>query len=257
MEQCSLHTPDMVILLETKNKSRRYGYLKRRMGMEYMHAVEPCGIGGGMCLFWRDVSHVSLMKYADFVIEVKIWDSCKQCFWRLFAIYASTDAKKKEKKQWVALSGCLEKESDRCLLIGDFNDILSNDEKEGGNYRTVASLRDFRDFVARNELIDLGYDGYPFTWRNNREVMPIQQRLDRGLASLGWYELYPDTKILHVVLEGSDHAMLVLSMEKQWVRRGRQFTYDARCGKLEECRDLVAKEWGGGELRGILCLRGL
>lgn len=79
----------------------------------------------------------------------------------------------------------------------------------------MASLRDFRDFVAWNELMDLGYDCYPFMWRNNREAMPIQKRLDRGLASLGWYELYPDTKILHVVLEGSDHAMLVLSTEKQ------------------------------------------
>lgn len=97
--------------------------------MEYMHAVEPCGIGSGMCLFWMDVSHVPLVKYADFVIEVKIWDSNKQCFWRLFAIYASTDEKKR-KEQWVALSRRLEKESDKCLLIGDFNDILSNEEKE-------------------------------------------------------------------------------------------------------------------------------
>lgn len=50
--------------------------------------------------------------------------------------------------------------------------------------------------------------------------MLIQQRLDRGLASLGWYKLYPNTKILHVVLEGSDHAMLVLSTEKMRVQRG-------------------------------------
>lgn len=103
--------------------------------------------------------------------------------------------------------------------------------------------------------MDLGYDGYSFTWRNNREAMPIQQRLDRGLASLGWYELYPDTKILHVVLGGSDHAIFILSTEKQWVRRGRRFTYDARCGKLEECRDLVAREWkrsyGGSYAYGV------
>lgn len=61
------------------------------------------------------------------------------------------------------LSKRIEKESDRCLFVGDFNDILSNEEKEGGNYRTAASMRDFREFVARNELMDLGYDGYPFT----------------------------------------------------------------------------------------------
>lgn len=47
--------------------------------------------------------------------------------------------------------------------------------------------------MARNELMDLGYEGYPFMWRNKRDSLPIQQRLDRGLATLGWYELYPDT----------------------------------------------------------------
>lgn len=85
--------------------------------------------------------------------------------------------------------------------------------------------------------------GYPFTWRNNREAKPIQQRLDRGLVSVGWHDLYPDTKILRVVLEGSDHAMFVLSTEKIRARRGRRFMYDARWGKLAECRDLVADEW--------------
>ncbi|KAM1125333.1 hypothetical protein ACFX2I_040667 [Malus domestica] len=80
LEQCRLHTPDMVILLETKNKSRHYGYLKRKLGMKYMHAMEPSGIGGGLCLFWRDASQVSLVKYADFLIEMKVWDARKQCF---------------------------------------------------------------------------------------------------------------------------------------------------------------------------------
>ncbi|KAM2379895.1 hypothetical protein ACFX1X_041115 [Malus domestica] len=54
-----------------------------------------------------------------------------------------------------------------------------------------------------------------------------------------------DTKILHVVLEESDHAMLVLSTDKMWVRLGRRFMYDARWRKMAECRDMVAGEWHG------------
>lgn len=138
------------------------------------------------------------------------------------------------------LSKRIEKESDRCLLIGDFNDILSNEEKEGGNHRTTASMRDFREFVAQNKLMDLGYDSCPFTWRNNRDNMPIQQRLDRGMTSVGWYGLYLETKIMYVVLEGSDHAILVLSTEKMDGRMRKQFMHEARWGKLEECRELVS-----------------
>ncbi|KAM1589719.1 hypothetical protein ACFX10_028582 [Malus domestica] len=116
--------------------------------------------------------------------KVKVWDATINHHWRLFAIYASTDERRR-REQWKNLSKRINYDDNHCLLIGDFNDILCNDEKEDGNTRSISSLRDFRDFVARNELLDLGFEGYPFTWRNNRDSLPIQQRLDRGLATPG------------------------------------------------------------------------
>ncbi|KAM1939412.1 hypothetical protein ACFX13_027259 [Malus domestica] len=91
--------------------------------------------------------------------------------------------------------------------------------------------------------MDLGYEGYPFTWRNNMESLPIQQRLDRGLVTHGWHDLFPDTCIRHIVLEGSDHAMLLLSTEKLRVWRGRKFSFDGRWSKSKECRELVMGDW--------------
>ncbi|CAN6583607.1 unnamed protein product [Malus baccata var. baccata] len=210
----------MVILLETKNKSRSFTHLKRRLGMEHWFVVEPRGIGGGLCVFWRDATSVVLMKSEDFLVELKLWDEKMNCNWRLFAIYASTDDKTR-REQWKEVSK----------------------QNEGGNYRPAASLRDFREFVARDELMDLGYEGYPFTWRNKREALPIQQRLDRGLATLGWYEMYPNTIIKHVILEGSDHALLVLSTDNGPKGKGRQFSYDGRWSKSEECCKLVGNDW--------------
>ncbi|CAN6541779.1 unnamed protein product [Malus baccata var. baccata] len=225
LEQNRLHTPDIMILLETKNKSSRYGYLKKRLGMDFLHAVEPKGIGWGLCVFWKDASLVLLVKSADHMIEVKVWDEENECYWRLFGIYASTDEKKR-RDQWRMLGNRIRRERDLCLLIGDFNDILCNGEKEGGNHRSTASMRDFREFVSTNELLDLGYEGYP---------------LDRGFASLGWHDLYPDTKILHVALEGSDHSLLLLTTKKSEKWRGRRFTYDARWSKSDDCRNLKLK----------------
>ncbi|CAN6713066.1 unnamed protein product [Malus baccata var. baccata] len=243
LEQNRLHTPDIVILLETKNKSSRYGYLTKKLGMEFMHAVEPKGIGGGLCLFWRDASQILLVKHSDFMIEVKVWDEEKMCQWRLFGIYASTDEKMR-RDQWRALGNRLMKESDLYLLIWDFNDILCNGEQECGKLRSVTSMRDFREFVANNELVDLGYEGYPFTCCNKRDSLPIQQRLDGGLASTGWLNLYPDTKIIHVVLEGSDHSFLLLTTKKFDEWRGNRFMYDARWSNQKECRNIMK-----GELR--------
>lgn len=72
---------------------------------------------------------------------------------------------------------------DKCLLIGDFNDIIDDSEKEGENYRSVASRSDFCEFIVGNGLLDLGFMGYPFTWRNRRDEGPLKQRLDSGLAT--------------------------------------------------------------------------
>lgn len=113
-----------------------------------MHAVEPKGIGGGLCLFWRDASLVFLVKHSDFMVEVKVWGEEKMCHWRLFGIYASTD-EKKWKDQWRLLGNRIEKESDPCLLIGDFNDILCNCEKEVGKHKSVASMRDFQGICGK------------------------------------------------------------------------------------------------------------
>lgn len=74
LEENRVHTLDIVILLETKNRSNHYAYLKRRLGMDFMHDGEPKGIGSGMCIFWKDCNHVLLLKYSDFFIEVGIRD---------------------------------------------------------------------------------------------------------------------------------------------------------------------------------------
>ncbi|CAL9024182.1 unnamed protein product [Prunus brigantina] len=58
-EQVKLHIPDMVLLLETKTRSQRYGFLKKVLGMNFMHAVEARGLSGVCMTFvplWLIVS---------------------------------------------------------------------------------------------------------------------------------------------------------------------------------------------------------
>lgn len=86
-------------------------------------------------------------------------------------------------------------------------------KKDGGNRRTTASMRNFWNFVTTTCLLDLGFEGYPFTWRNRRDKGFIQERIDRALATNEWVRCNPNAVVSHVVLEGSDHAMLLLSTE--------------------------------------------
>ncbi|KAH0981273.1 hypothetical protein GBA52_008450, partial [Prunus armeniaca] len=56
-EQVKLHTHDMVLLLGTKTRSHRYGFLKKILGINFMRAVEARGLSGGLCLLWKEAQH--------------------------------------------------------------------------------------------------------------------------------------------------------------------------------------------------------
>ncbi|CAL9020379.1 unnamed protein product [Prunus brigantina] len=139
-----------------------------------------------------------------------------------------------------------------CLVMGDFNDILDASEKVGGRPRSMQSMDDYRRFVTDSQLLDLGYEGYPYTWRNRREDGGIQERLDRGFANDQWLRLYPAARVVHRVVAGSDHVMVLLHTSHTQPRSAGRFIFDSRWGAMECCHDLVKKRWrkGFGGSRG-------
>lgn len=70
------------------------------------------------------------------------------------------------------------------LVFSDFNKIIHCFEKWGGRVRPEKQMNDFCEVLATSEQRDLGYEGSPFTWCNNREGEGrIFKRLDRFLAN--------------------------------------------------------------------------
>lgn len=56
------------------------------------------------------------------------------------------------------------------MSCGDFNCITNSLEKGGGTPFNVNSfIMKFKCFVNTHGLIDLGYEGSPYTWTNNQE----------------------------------------------------------------------------------------
>ncbi|BFG29606.1 hypothetical protein CerSpe_158790 [Prunus speciosa] len=107
-------------------------------------------------------------------------------------------------------------------------------------------MNDFRRFVTDVNLLDLGYEGYPYTWRNRRDDGGIQERLDRGLATNQWLRTYLEARVLHQVVKGSDHVMLVLYTSSSPQHRACRFIFDPRWSALERCHDLVKERWRKG-----------
>lgn len=102
------------------------------------------------------------------------------------------------------------------LLMGDFNEILYNHEKEGGNPRPRRYMQEFQECLHDCELEDVGYVGDKFTWRRGR----IRERLDRGVASNDWSLMFLDAAVIHMGFADSDHRPLLL--DTMYYRDGRE-----------------------------------
>lgn len=63
----------------------------------------------------------------------------------------------------------------------------------------MRSIHDFIDVADDCGRMDLGYEGYKFTFDNRRrDTENIQCRVDRGLASVEWVDCFPLNLLTHL-----------------------------------------------------------
>ncbi|XP_070052653.1 uncharacterized protein [Nicotiana tomentosiformis] len=104
------------------------------------------------------------------------------------------------------------------MVAGDFNSIVEPEEKKGGRIHSMSKSLPFINCIVGSGLMDFGYCGNPFTWCNGWAYSKrIWARLDRALVNSEWLQNFPDTSVVHLVRNGSDHAPLLISTaNNQW-----------------------------------------
>ncbi|KAH7849305.1 hypothetical protein Vadar_016012 [Vaccinium darrowii] len=108
--------------------------------------VDPIGTSGGLALFWKGTSSISLKKMCSWFIDVEFFDVSLNKSWRLVNVYFSP-YENVRKDQWAFFSqykSCL---GEDWVLWGDMNDIVCAEEKNGGAVRPALSFRGFRNFI--------------------------------------------------------------------------------------------------------------
>ena len=54
------------------------------------------------------------------------------------------------------------------VCLGDFNEILCSEERNGRIPKLLQPIQDFQSTLLHCGLVDLGFQGYMYTWRNGR-----------------------------------------------------------------------------------------
>ena len=96
--------------------------------------------------------------------------------------------------------------NDLCILGGDFNTILENNEKIGGSHVLSQASRNFKDWCDSHNLVNIPTNNGIYTWNNKRKDSAyIAEKLDRFLirGELDKLNLNFHSSILPIA--GSDH----------------------------------------------------
>lgn len=194
---------------------------------------------GGLTMIWRKDLLINKVLFTDFTIEVQVEGKRNEDKWWFVGIYASSKDQVRE-QQWRIIENRNYLWGSNWILAGDMNDILSHDEKWGGIRRGEFSFRVFRDFVNRNRLIDIGFEGIPWTWCNNWEGDgEIKERLDRVLCTTEWRKGHGKAKCVHIQNEASDHCMILLDTEPKSRKWKRRFYFDRSWLQHKEVGNII------------------
>ncbi|XP_021759598.1 uncharacterized protein LOC110724485 [Chenopodium quinoa] len=205
-----------------------------------------------MGLWWNDIN-TKVVSFSDHHFDVNILDDNNTPKWRAIGIYGWAEQSQKH-NTWTLMSSSKSCSSMPCIMFGEFNEITSLTEKEGGVQRSERSMDAFREAIDRCHLRDLGFKGNIFTWeRGNSMSTFIRERLDRFLAGDGWMSLFPDYEVRNFPIYSSDHAPIMVYLKKQVASDGggKSFKFERLWLSREDCVTVVDRSWKASLERSI------
>ncbi|MCI11577.1 hypothetical protein A2U01_0032678, partial [Trifolium medium] len=203
--------------METRLKSSEFDRIKYRCGFNSCLVVDCNGVGreraGGLALMWNDESNISILSFSLNHICGSVADPNHNELWYLVACYGHPEEQHK-KKTWDLIEHLVSQVGNKVICFGDFNDVVSAEDKSGGNPRTTSQLAIGRGVMSDCGLAEFGFEGYPFTWSNGREGEDnVQCRLDRAMGTEDFANRFSPIRVLHLPRYGSDHAAVLIHLE--------------------------------------------
>ncbi|GMI84866.1 hypothetical protein HRI_002155900 [Hibiscus trionum] len=207
----NLHKHDLLFLCETKLKNTAYSRLGDLLGMALAFSVDFSFNCSGLALFTLNNNNVDLLAYSDRFIHTYI--KCNSSSFYFTGIHGFSETCNKP-KTWELIDSFNINDNQPWLIGGDFNEILSDNEKQGGSRRPRSQINNFRNCLSRNNLYDCKPTMGWFTWsKTGPKTTPLFERLDRFVGNMAWKASFPNYNITSEFDAKSDHCFLLLNTE--------------------------------------------
>lgn len=166
MRIIQLENPAMVFLMETNLKEDEVQRIKMNTDFKSDLVVDCIGMGreraGGLCLLWKDPFEIQISSFSQNHIGVVCQIEDKGNPWFFGGVYGFPEEQNKG-KTWQLVQNIHQEFGHSLLYSGDFNDLIQDNDKIGGNSRSPNQFSWSRQTLETFDLHDLGFEGHPYT----------------------------------------------------------------------------------------------
>ncbi|KAG5537913.1 hypothetical protein RHGRI_025114 [Rhododendron griersonianum] len=235
--------PSILFLMETKNNKVKMETIRVKLGFDSGVYVYPEGLSGGLALWWMKEVEIDVDIASKNFIHAVISEKASSSVWAATFIYGCP-TRSGRVQVWDSIREIAYSERLPWLCMGDFNQVLSVEDKLGGVSPSQNLLSAFHEMISSCGLVDLEFKGPKFTWRNNRrDDAFIMERIDMAFANADWREMHEHAMVLVEAAIGSDHNPLILNTTPTPNKVGKPFKFESFWVTDEECKRVVSDSW--------------
>ncbi|XP_019191705.1 PREDICTED: uncharacterized protein LOC109186233 [Ipomoea nil] len=175
------HKPSIVCLLEPKVSGDQANAICAGFGFSEWVRVEAFGFSGGIWILWKETLLVNIMFTHPQFAVLQVGEGRSEP-WFLSVVYGSPNLQLRRSlfsdlsSQSLGIQG-------PWLTAGDYNTVASQSEVSNPGTFNSTRCSEFNEWIFREGLIDLGFEGPNITWRRG-----INSETFKGARFTDWIE---------------------------------------------------------------------
>ncbi|KAL8143934.1 hypothetical protein V2J09_016966 [Rumex salicifolius] len=238
------HKTDILVLSEPQILGVKAQEVCDSLNFSKNSRVEAVGASGGIWVLWNaNETSVQIVSKGQGLIHAKVL--CDSVIADFVFVCAPPSAVRRV-AFWTEFEEVISSISGPAFFGGDFNCILSLEDRRGGSGGLSPDSMTFADLVGRLDLIDMGFSGSSYTWnRGPKDAPTVSKRLDRVFTNIQGRLQWTDACVRHLPAIKSDHnpIYLTLSAANLVDRSRRPFRFESMWTLHPQFMPFVESKW--------------
>jgi len=202
-----LNNIGLIGLLEAKIKSQKVSKIAENIFRGWEWANNFAISNGRIWVAWKpSLYRVTIQEKSDQFIHCKVTQLLPSKHFHITFIYGHNHELQRQ-PMWTALQRLSTYIQGAWCLLGDFNAILSKQDRIGGNTVSDYDIQELSNFMEECEVLEMPSSGAFFTWTNKT----IWSSIDRVFINNLGHEEFDYTLAKYLPQELSDHTPIPFS----------------------------------------------